>query len=186
MLQGLATLPNGLTIRPARPGDKVFLEKLHRDQREDLKMIDADRAYIEELLDLQLRAQTTGYGGTYPEALYFVIEKTGDAIGKLTLDHGGNEARIVDLAFVKKARGRGFGQSVILSLMNACGAWKLPLAVSVAVNNPALYKWLLDHGFVVTDAPEQGSHHMLAWYPSADSMAGQPGAATQAGSPGTN
>lgn len=60
MLQGLATLPNGLTIRPARPGDKAFLEKLHRDQREDLKMIDADRDFVEELLEMQLRAQTGG------------------------------------------------------------------------------------------------------------------------------
>ncbi len=184
MLQGLANLPNGLSIRPARPGDKAFLEKLHRDQREDLKMVDADRAYIEELLDMQLRAQTLGYGGAFPEALYFVIEKTGDAVGKLTLDWGGTEARVVDLAFVKKARGKGFGQSVLMALIAACGSSKCPLAVSVALNNPALYQWLLAQGFAVTQAPEGGSHHMLVWYPGRDAMAGQPGALAQASSSG--
>ncbi|MDW3206890.1 MAG: GNAT family N-acetyltransferase [Alphaproteobacteria bacterium] len=180
MLQGLATMPNGLSIRPARPADKPFLEKLHRDQREDLKMVDADRAYIEELLDMQLRAQTSGYGGAFPNALYFVIEKTGDLIGKLTLDWGGTEARVIDLGFVKKARGKGFGQSVIMALLAACGPSKCPLAVSVAINNPPLYQWLLAHGFVVADAPDGGSHHMLIWYPGGDAMAGQPGAMTQA------
>lgn len=170
MLQGLATLPNGLSIRPARPGDKAFLEKLHRDQREDLKMIDADRDFVEELLEMQLRAQTGGYGAMFPNALYFIIEKTGERVGKLTLDWSGTEARVVDLGFVKKARGRGYGQSVIQALLAACGQSKCPLAVSCPVMNAAFMNWLVMQGFVVDQAPEGASHHLLVWYPKRDAM----------------
>lgn len=180
MLQGLNVLPNGLSIRPARPADKAFLEKLHRDQREDLKMIDADKDYVEGIIELQLRAQTTGYGAAFPNALYFIIEKTGEPVGKLTLDWGGTEARVVDLGFIKRARGKGFGQSVLGALLAACGPSKCPLAVSCVITNVGLYKWLLDHGFVVEEAHEGASHHRLVWYPSRDAMAGQPGAVSAA------
>lgn len=172
MLQGMKTLPNGLAIRPARPADKAFLEKLHRDQREDLKMIDADKAYIEELIDMQLLAQTTGYGGQYPNALYFIVEKAGERVGKLTLDWGGNEARVVDLGFVKKAQGKGFGQSILLSLLAACGPARCPLAVSCAANNVALQKWLTDHGFLPEPAEPGAAFHLFVWYPTKDAMLG--------------
>ena len=184
MLMGSNSLPNGLTVRPARPGDKAFLEKLHKDQREDLKMIDADKDYIEGILDLQLRAQSQGYGTMFPNALYFIIEKTGEPVGKLTLDWGGTEARVVDLGFIKRARGKGFGQTVIQGLLAACGPAKCPLAVSVAINNPGLYQSLLKMGFQVMDAAEGASHHMLIWFPGQDAMDGLPSGMAQASKDG--
>ena len=169
MLTGLATLAKGLSIRPARPGDKVFLEKLYRESRDDLRMAGADRDYVEAVLDMQLLAQSTGYGGQFPNALYFIIEKTGDRVGKLTLDWGGREARVVDLGFVRKARGRGFAEIVLTALLASCGQAKCPLAVTCLGNRPALRRFLLANGFMVAESMEAAE--LLVWYPKADDMA---------------
>lgn len=170
MLKGLASLPKGLTIRPARPGDKPFLEKLYRESREDLRMADADKDYVESLIDMQLFAQSSGYGGMFPNALYFIIEKTGERVGKLTLDWGGREARVVDLGFIKKAQRKGFAEVVLEALLAACGQGKCPLAVTCLKNRPQLHRYLLARGFMVAESTE--SADLLVWYPTADDMKG--------------
>jgi GNAT superfamily N-acetyltransferase len=168
MLTGFATLPKGLAIRPARTGDDGFLEKLNRDSRDDIRMADADKDFIEAVLDQQLVAQTTGYGTQFPNALYFIVEKTGERVGKLTLDWGGTEARVVDLGFVRKARGKGFGEIIIKALLAACGPAKCPLAVTCLKNRPALYRFLIANGFMVAETTDTAD--LLVWYPKADDM----------------
>jgi N-acetylglutamate synthase-like GNAT family acetyltransferase len=171
MLQGLARLPNGLSVRPARPSDKPFLRKLVDDKYSDLKeTTNLSRDQLEHLMEVQLTAQNSGYGAMHPNALYFIIEKAGQSIGKLTLGQDGEGARIIDLGFVGKAQGKGYGQAVVLSILAACGQSKCPLTVTANVTNIALTAFLKQHGFEVADHQPGAGFALMRWTPTKEAM----------------
>lgn len=64
------------------------MESLYRSGRDDLRLINAEPEFVEELIDMQFRARTAGYGEAFPNAFYFVVEKLGERIGQITVDSG--------------------------------------------------------------------------------------------------
>lgn len=171
MLQGLARLPNGLSIRPARSSDKQFLRKLVDDRFSDLKETTSlSRDEVEHLMELQVNAQNSGYGAMHPDALYFIVEKAGQRIGKLTLGRDGEGARIIDLGFVAKAQGKGYGQSIVLAILNACGQSRCPLTVTANLTNVALTTFLAQHGFVVAEHRPGDAFALMTWTPTTEAM----------------
>lgn len=156
-------LPEGLHIRPSRSSDRVFLEQLYRSTREDLEWIDADRDVIDTIMSMQYKAQTQGYGEQFPNALYFIIEYQDERIGRAALDFGTDEIRVVDIAFLPKARGRGYGESVIRAFMVCAEQSMAPLTLSVLQHNlkaRALYERL---GFKLESVSLP--YLRLVWYP---------------------
>ena len=171
MLQGLARLPNGLSVRPARPSDKQFLRKLVDDKYSDLKVTtDLTRDQIEHVMEMQVTAQNSGYGAMHPDALYFIVEKAGQRIGKLTLGRDGDGARIVDLGFVARAQGKGYGQTLVLAILNACGQSGCPLTVTADLTNAALMAFLKQHGFEVSEHAPGAAHALMTWTPTNEAM----------------
>lgn len=112
-------LPTGLHVRPSLASDKAFLETLYKSVRKDLEEMDGSPEYIDYVKEQQHDAQTEGYGDLFPNAMYFVIEYHRTAVGRVTLDFGDTEIRIVDLSLIKQARGKGLGTGVIRSFI-AC------------------------------------------------------------------
>ncbi len=158
-------LPEGLSVRPATAKDKVFLESLYQSTRDDLSFLDAPEEQKAELMEMQFRAQTQGYGDAYPNAMYFVIEKHQEAIGKATIDFGHNEIRLIDLALITAARGKGLGAAVIQAFQQAAAAVAAPMTLTVMQGNTlakALYQRL---GFVTTAI--QQPYELMIWYPPA-------------------
>lgn len=156
-------IPDGIAMRPARASDQTFLETLYRSTRADLRLVDAGDDFIEELIDMQFRAQTTGYGAMFPNALYFIVEKHGQSIGRVAVDFGHNEVRLLDIAFLPQARGKGHGEAVIRGLQQAAAQTGAPLALTVMKNNPAAQKLYLRLGFQVAESTE--SSDRMLWYP---------------------
>jgi GNAT superfamily N-acetyltransferase len=156
-------IPEGLGMRPARPSDSGFLEALHRSTRDDLRLIDAEDDFIEALIDMQRRAQTEGYGSDFPDAMHFVIEKRGEAIGRAVVDFGHNEVRLVDLAFIPKARGKGFGRAILQGLQRAATQVRAPLALTVMQGNLPALRLYAGLGF----QPEEvnAAYVRMVWYP---------------------
>lgn len=156
-------LPSGLSIRPARTSDKVFLENLYRATREDLRMLDADDDFIESLIEMQFRAQREGYGEQHPDAMYFIIESHGESVGRLTLAMGGSEVRIVDIAFIPAARGKGLGKGVLQALQLTAQKIPAPLSLAVLRTNVAAIQLYVNLGF---QAEQQTDTHLLmVWHP---------------------
>ncbi|MCS4306608.1 ribosomal protein S18 acetylase RimI-like enzyme [Rheinheimera pacifica] len=159
------TLPDGLSVRPATAKDTVFLESLYQSTRDDLSFLDAPEEQKAELMEMQFRAQTQGYGDAYPNAMYFIIEKHQEAIGKATLDFGPNEVRLIDLALIPAARGKGLGAAVVQAFQQASAAVAVPMTLTVLQENTAakvLYQRL---GFVTTAI--QQPYELMIWYPPA-------------------
>lgn len=158
-------LPDGLSVRPANGKDQVFLEALYQSTRDDLGLMDVSAEQKAELMEMQFRAQTQGYGDAYPNAMYFIIEKHLEAIGKATLDFGPNEVRLIDLALIPAARGKGLGAAVVQAFQQASAAVAVPMTLTVLQENTVakvLYQRL---GFVTTAV--QQPYELMIWYPPA-------------------
>ncbi|WP_417451400.1 GNAT family N-acetyltransferase [Kordiimonas sp.] len=172
MINGTVPLPHGITARPARANDRDFLAKMYRDNRDDLRMASADTDYIENLIDMQLQAQNGGYGEQFPNAIYLILEKNGTRIGRITLDIGPVELRLVDLDFIKKAQGKGFGSSILLWLMKAAAQTKKPLLVPARRDDFSMAKFLTKYGFVEDETMSDDVYARMNWFPTADEIAG--------------
>ncbi|UTW57841.1 hypothetical protein KFE96_13510 [Kordiimonas sp. SCSIO 12603] len=172
MIQGSVPLPHGMNARPAGRADKDFLAKMYRDNRDDLRMIDADKDYIENVIEMQLDAQINGYGNQFPDAVYLILEKNGSRIGRITLDIGKVEMRLVDLDFIKKAKNKGFGSSILLWLMKAAAQTKRPLLVPARRDDPLMLKFLHKYGFLEDETMSDDVYARMSWFPTADEMVG--------------
>ena len=159
-------LPDGLYMRPARDSDKYFIESLYKATRDDLRMADAEDEYIEGLIELQHRAQTQGYGDKFPNAMYFIIEKHHERVGRVAVDFGSNEIRLVDIALLPVARGKGFAKGVVQSLQVAAAKVMTPLTLCVDKLNVPAYQLYLSLGFRVENS--DGATDFLVWYPSGE------------------
>lgn len=161
-------LPDGLYMRPATGSDKIFIESLYKSTRDDLEMIDAERGFVEELKDMQHHAQTEGYGAQFPNAMYFIVEKHHEKIGRVVVDFGPNEVRIVDIAFIPEARSKGFGKAVLQSLQVAATSVHAPLFLSVAKTNIPALTLYASLGFQVAEVGDV--YDLLVWYPGAGAV----------------
>lgn len=163
-------LPGNLRIRPARPEDSGFIEGLYRSTRQDLRLIDAEADFIEELIGMQHNAQTVGYGEQFPNAMYFVIERHEERIGRLVVDFGSNEVHVVDIALIPEARGQGYGTQILRVLQQAAAQTRAPLVLLVSRLNPQAKQTYLSLGFRVEQS--DAMNERMAWYPTIELMRG--------------
>ena len=162
---GFSNLPDGLGLRPSNASDKPFIEALFNSTRDDLRLIDGEKEFVESIIEMQFRAQTQGYGDQFPNAMYFVIEKLGERIGRATLDFTGDVVHIVDIAFIPAARGRGYGTTIIGAVQQTAEQLRVPVLLSVLKGNLGARQLYAKMGFGHHDATEM--YERLVWYPGA-------------------
>lgn len=165
MLTGSMKFQGGLSLRPMATSDKVFVESLYRSTRDDLRLIDAEDDFIEGLIEMQQYAQTRGYGDMFPNAMYFVAEHHKERIGRVVLDFGQNEIRVVDIALIPAARGKGYGSQVLQAVQMAAAKVMAPVALSVRADHIPAKQLYARLGFVVEEA--QMPFERMTWYPPA-------------------
>jgi GNAT superfamily N-acetyltransferase len=167
MLDGM-NFQGALRLRPMMASDNAFIESLYRSTREDLRLLDAEEDFIDELIESQRRAQTQGYGDMFPNAMYFVAEHHGERIGRVVLDFGQNEVRVVDIALIPAARGKGFGGQILQSVQLVASKVMAPVTLSVRFDHLAAKHLYARLGFVVESL--QLPFERLVWYPPAPGM----------------
>lgn len=170
MLQGASSLPNGLGLRPAGPADQPFIQSLYASTRQDLWMAEGEPEYIQSVIDMQFNAQSMGYGDQFPNAMYFVVEKLNEPIGRVTIDFDKDLVHIIDIAFVPLARNKGYGTTVIDAIQKVAGQIKAPVLLSVAVTNTQARQLYERMGFSHYQSGE--GYERLIWYPTAEAMRG--------------
>ncbi len=164
MLPGNIQMPGGLSLRPTRASDNGFLESLHSATRDDLRLVDAENDFIEDLIDMQFRAKTEGYGDMFPNAMYFIIENQGESIGRVVLDFGHNEIRVIDLALIRLARGKGFGAKTLQAVQLVAAKIMAPVALTVVSYNLQAKMLYLNLGFRVEEI--NLPFERMVWYPT--------------------
>ena len=153
----------GLVVRPSRASDGPFLHSLYQSARPDLQWIDGEQEVVEQVVAQQFRVQEQGLDEHFPNAMHYVIEKLGTAIGALSTDFGPNEIRVLYLAFIPQARGHGYGRKVLQGVQKAAQQVRCPVATVVWANNPHARQHYLALGFQVDECSPAAER--LVWYP---------------------
>jgi len=146
-----------LRLRPARPGDENFLKSLYASTRDDLRAA----PMFEILLEMQWRAQRAGYRQDFPAADDTIVEVDGAPLGRLLVERSLQPWRIVDLALLPAARGRGIGAAVLAALQERAGAAGAALELTVRHDNARARRLYLAAGFLPAGADEMAER--MVW-----------------------
>jgi len=96
---------------------------------------DAEKAAF---LEMQFDAQDRWYRVQYPQATFDVVVVDGEPAGRLYVNRGEAEVRIVDIALLPDHRGRGIGGSLLRTLLAEADAGGKSVTIHVERLNPAL------------------------------------------------
>jgi GNAT superfamily N-acetyltransferase len=155
--------PLTVELRPSRDTDREFLVALYASTRSDEWAAtgwpaDERDAFVRMQFDLQDRH----YRSAFPNAQHSLIVVDGRPIGRVIVDRGTTEIRIVDISLMPEHRGHGIGSALLRRVLAEATIARIPVGLSVHATNPArhLYERL---GFAVTDA--SNLYVSLEWRP---------------------
>lgn len=128
---------------PAGDDDLAFLEEVYVSTRaqevagtgwsEELQ-----RQFLGEQFSLQHRHYRTHYAGAH----WLIVLKGETRVGRLYLVRWPAELRIIDIALLPEARGRGIGSAILADLLAEAHAQELAVSIHVERTNPALSLYL--------------------------------------------
>jgi RimJ/RimL family protein N-acetyltransferase len=128
-----------ISFRPVEQDDEAFLLKVYASTRSDeLALVPWTEAQREAFVKMQLTAQHQHYRAQYPDADHQLILLNDRPVGRLYVARLDKEIRIVDIALLTEARGRGLGTSIIKDLMDAAAREGKPLRIYVENFNRGL------------------------------------------------
>jgi ribosomal protein S18 acetylase RimI-like enzyme len=151
-----------LTLRPVTPDDRPFLERVYASTRsEELAAVPWTALQKAAFLRFQFDAQDHHYRLHYAQARFDVILASGAPVGRLYVDRGDREIRLIDIALLPEHRGAGIGSALLAELIAEARRAQKPLSIHVERDNPAqrLYRRL---GFAPTGT-ETGVYQLMEW-----------------------
>ena len=152
----------GLILRPETEKDLEFLYHLYASTRADeMAVVDWTPEQKEAFLRLQFAAQRGHYREHYRDSRFDVIERDGEAIGRLYVARRPDDIRVVDIALMPEHRGQGLGGALMRTLLDEAAAAGQSVSIHVALHNPALrlYQRL---GFQAK-GQDDGVYRMMEW-----------------------
>ena len=161
----LATHLHAFGARVPVADDAPFLARLYASTRQDLLGSgSADPTLAASIMAMQQRLQLADYRQRFPDAIYLILEEAGEPVARIVVDHGPLAMRLVDIALLPHARGRGTGSAVLRALQQWAAAHRLPLTLSVHRSNPQAHRLYLGLGFSIEHAGEHAD--ALRWQPA--------------------
>jgi ribosomal protein S18 acetylase RimI-like enzyme len=156
------TLSHGLELRPAQAADGAFMEELFRSAREYFYAMPISRQHIDLLVVQQYQLQQASYARQWPAARTMIIERSGQAIGKIMLDESATVVHIIDFVLEPGMRGKGYGTAILQTVQAAAGKRRMKL--SVDRQNLRAKKFYLGFGFQVNAISD--THESMIWTPA--------------------
>jgi ribosomal protein S18 acetylase RimI-like enzyme len=127
-------------LQKAEMWDYEFLLEVYSSTREtEMAQTGWDRKSIDEFLHLQYKLQNTQYHHNFPKASYDIIFQGNDGVGRLYVNRGKGEIRIIDISLLTEYRNKGYGTKIIKDIITEADLHGLPVRLSCErKNNPAL------------------------------------------------
>ena len=153
----------GVSYRPMTDEDMPFLAALYYSTRaEEVAQTGWPAEMQRQFLAQQFDAQHRHYQRHYADAEWLVIERGGEAVGRLYIEEWQSQIRIIDIALVPAARGLGIGAAIFEDTFDVARAKGKKVSIHVEKNNPArrLYYRL---GFEMI--ADEGVYDLLEWSP---------------------
>jgi ribosomal protein S18 acetylase RimI-like enzyme len=132
-------------------------------REEELRQFPFDESQKQAFLDQQFGAQYQHYQLHYPTCERNIIEKDGQAIGRLWIDEWRDQIRLVDIALMPDFRGSGIGTKLVCEVLERGAKAGKAVTIHVESFNPALrlYERL---GFQKVDT--NGAYYLMRWTPT--------------------
>jgi GNAT superfamily N-acetyltransferase len=135
----MLSLPEPLSLRPISAADTAFLTQVYGSARaEELAQVEWQPGQQQAFIEMQFAAQHAHYQQHYRDAMFAIIEHSGEAAGRLYLARWASEYRIVDIALLPPFRGRGLGTAILNAIIAEAAGQGLPVSIHVERFNPAL------------------------------------------------
>jgi ribosomal protein S18 acetylase RimI-like enzyme len=153
-----------IAFRPIRPEDEAFLYQVYASTRADeLALVDWDEAQKEAFLKMQFNAQHQEYQRNYPDADFLIILLNDQPIGRLYIDRGEDEVRLIDIALLPEYRNGGIGTAILKDIQAEAANVGKSVTIHVEMFNPALrlYERL---GFRKLE--DRGVYYFMEWSPT--------------------
>ena len=161
-------MKGAITLRLATDADYAFMRALYGSTRaEEMKQFPFSEEQRERFLDQQFAAQHEHYGIHYPTCERNIVEKDGQAIGRLWIDEWRDQIRLVDIALMPDSRAGGIGSTLLRDVLARGARVGKPVTIHVEAYNPALrlYQRL---GFERVDT--NGVYYLMRWTPPGDQV----------------
>jgi len=128
-----------LSFRTVTENDFDFLLRVSAGTREQEKALFrwADCAW-DRFIRMQFALQHQYYRQQFPEADYAIIYLGGTPVGRLYVNHGEDEIRIIDIALLPEFRNRGIGTGILRSLISRAENQQISVRLFVEQSNPSL------------------------------------------------
>lgn len=150
-----------VSFRAIEDSDRDFLRELYATTRAvEMEMVPWTDEQKHEFIDMQFTAQHTFYQEQFKQADFSIVQKNGENIGRLYLDHRNDETRIIDIALLPRYQRLGIGRQLLTDIIDAARERAVPVTIHVEKNNSArvLYDQL---GFKLVE--DQGVYDLMRW-----------------------
>lgn len=154
-----------VTLRPAAPEDYDELVGIYASSRED-ELAQLSWWTDEQKLAFcrqQYDAQKTEYDERQPDSRYELVLLDGRTAGRYWVWQGKEELRLLDLAILPWARGRGVGTALVRALIDEGRAAGTKVRHTVFVMNEGARRLYERLGFVVFETVSGGAYLHMEW-----------------------
>ena len=143
---------NQIESRPAKDEDGSFLEKLYCRMREnEFARAGLSDIQMQSLLKMQFQMQNQAYRMQFPGAVQYIAEFRETPVGRLIVERGETEIRLIDISLLEEFRNRGFGTLLLDKLKTEAAAGAKPLRLRVLKTNEAAQRFYDRSGFTVIE-----------------------------------
>lgn len=156
----------GISFRAERDEDLPFIAALYASGRaREMETFGWPPELRAVFLKQQHLAQQHHFRAGYPDAEWLIIERDGEAVGRLYIEVNDLVVHGIDIALVPEMRGSGIGGAIMRDLISYGRELGKPITVYVEKGNPAarLYRRL---GFVEDSDEDKGPYELLVWRPA--------------------
>ena len=150
-----------LSLRRAEAADEPFLEAVYADSRRDeLAPFGWSREQEDAFFKMQFQMQSRAYQMQFPDADYYIVELNGEPVGRLIVQRGEKEIRLVDVSLPAEFRNRGIGTFLLEQLKTEAGSNRV-LSLRVLKTNAGAKRLYERLGLVAVQ--ESDLHFTMQW-----------------------
>jgi ribosomal protein S18 acetylase RimI-like enzyme len=128
-----------LALKPVDSGDEAALLAIFASTRqEEREQFGWPESQWDAFIRQQFIAQHTQYSTAYANPSFSLVMRGGEVAGRLYVDRGSQEIRVVDIALLPAHRRQGVGRQLLQDLIDESDALGIALGLHVEKNNPIL------------------------------------------------